>query len=184
MPKRVFVSLGSNIEKEQNLPEAIRMLAERCQLVAVSKVYETTPVGYDDQPSFLNAAVLIETSLDAAAFRQEILTQIEQQLNRVRTADKFAPRTIDADIILYNDDVLDLDAHHHIPDPDLVQFAHVAVPIADLDPDMCHPETGERLDQIAQRLRNQAGAAAIWERDDIRLDANPSSRLERRSGKS
>jgi 2-amino-4-hydroxy-6-hydroxymethyldihydropteridine diphosphokinase len=184
MPKRVFVSLGSNIEKERNLPEAIRLLAERCRLVAVSKVYETTPVGYDGQPSFLNAAVLIETSLDAAAFRQQILNQIEQQLNRVRTADKFAPRTIDADIILYDEDVLDLDAHHHIPDPDLLRFAYVAVPIADLDPGMRHPETGEGLGQIAQRLRNEAGAAAFWERGDIRLDVNPSSQLERRTGRS
>lgn len=182
MPKRVFVSLGSNIEKEQNLPEAIRLLAERCQLVAASKVYETTPVGYDDQPSFLNAAVLIETDLDAATFKHQVLAHIERELNRVRTADKFAPRTIDADIILYDDDVLDLDADHHIPDPDLMRFAHVAVPIADLDPDMCHPESGERLGQIAQRLRNQAGAAAIWERYDIRLDANPSSQLDRRTG--
>jgi len=149
---RVFVSLGSNIDKRRNLPAAVRLLSRLCNVVAVSKVYETIPVGLEDQPHFWNAAALVETMLDAKSFRQEVLVCIEKRLNRVRTSDKNAPRTIDADITLFNDEVFDLDAEHPIPDPDLLLFPHVAIPIADLAPDMSHPVTGEKLKVLAERL--------------------------------
>ncbi len=171
---RVFISLGSNIDKEKNLPAAIQLLAERSRLVAVSSIYETAPVGSQDQPLFWNAAALVKTELDAAAFRQQVLVQIEQQLKRVRTADPNAPRTIDADLILFNTDIFELDDTHHIPDPDFLKYPHVAVPIAELDPELRHPETGEPLQEIAQRLMRQAargGAATLWRREDVRLGA-------------
>jgi 2-amino-4-hydroxy-6-hydroxymethyldihydropteridine diphosphokinase len=175
---QIVVSLGSNIDKERNLPEAVRWLSRHCRLLAVSNVYETCPVGLEDQPTFLNAAVLLESELDAAAFRLEILAPLERALHRVRTADKNAPRTIDADLTLFNDAVFDLDADHPIPDPDLLQAAHVAVPVAEIVPDMHHPETGELLAGIAQRLRLESISGdkpALWERPDIELPKNPRS---------
>ena len=114
MKNRIFVLLGSNIEKEKNLPAAVGYLEEWCRVRALSDVYETCPVGLEDQPIFFNAAVLVESSMDALQFRQEVLEKIEAKLKRVRTSDKNAPRTIDADLVLFNDDVLDLDADHHI----------------------------------------------------------------------
>lgn len=160
MTNRAVVLLGSNINKEKNLPAAVRLLRQMAEVLAVSSVYETAAVGGGRpetdrgarQPNFFNAAVLVETPLGAADFKQHVLAQIEARLRRVRTADPNAPRTIDADLVLFNDQVFDLDERHHIPDPDLLRFAHAAGPVAELLPEMAHPETGEPLREIATRL--------------------------------
>jgi 2-amino-4-hydroxy-6-hydroxymethyldihydropteridine diphosphokinase len=171
----VFIILGSNINKERNLPEAVRRLGRLGRMVAVSSVYETLPVGRPDQPNFLNAAVRIETGLTAAQVKEAILGQIEKQLGRRRTADKNAPRTIDADLVLFNDEIFDYTYNgrrHHIPDPDLLNFPHVAAPVAELAPEMLHPETAEPLSAIAQRLLAAAtsdGKVPLWQRPDIIL---------------
>lgn len=155
---RIFVLLGSNIEKERNLPAAARLLTECCQVTAFSRVFETEPVGLEEQPHFLNAGALVESHLSAPAFRERVLSRIERELGRVRTSDKNAPRTIDADIILFGQAVFDLDEDHHIPDPDLIRFPHVAVPISELAPEMPHPESGEPLARIAARLASDEQA--------------------------
>lgn len=148
---RVFVALGSNIDPERNLPEAVLRLSQRCHLVAVSPVYETAPVGTTDQARFLNAAALVETDLGAAELKERVLRAIELEMGRVRSDDKNAPRTIDLDIALFGDQVLDL-GKGHIPDPDILRYRHVAVPLADLAPERVHPETGQTLSEIAQGL--------------------------------
>ncbi len=175
MTNRVYVSLGSNINKERNLPAAVQLLGELCRVLASSAAYETAPVGLEKQPLFFNAAVLVETEKDAASFSKDILARVEQELERVRTIDKNAPRTIDLDITLFNQEVFDLDSQHHIPDPDLLRRPHVAVPIAELSPDLAHPETGEPLAQIAARLVQesaQSGAVPLVKRTDVVLNAN------------
>ncbi len=148
---RVFISLGSNIDSERNLQEAVRRLASHCTLVAVSPVYETSPVGKTDQPNFLNAATLIETDLTAAELKTEVLQGIEQDLGRVRTEDKNAPRTIDLDISLFGEAVFELEGRH-IPDPEILRYPHIAIPLADLAPGQRHPETGQTLQRIADSL--------------------------------
>jgi 2-amino-4-hydroxy-6-hydroxymethyldihydropteridine diphosphokinase len=163
-PHRVYIALGSNIEPEQNLREAIRQLAARCTLLAVSPVYQTRPVGKTDQPDFMNAAALIETELEPAALKAQVLQEIERTLGRVRSADKNAPRTIDLDITLYSDQVLDL-GQRHIPDPDLLRYPHIAVPMSDLAPQYVHPESGEKLQEIAERMPS----AGLVPRPDIEL---------------
>lgn len=171
---RVFLILGSNINKERNLPRAVALLREMCRVAAVSSVYETAPVGLEAQPPFFNAAVLVETELGPAEIKQQVIGAIERALKRRRTLDKNAPRTIDVDIVLFNDAVLDYDPgdgrFRHIPDPDLRKFLHVAVPMAQLAPDLRHPETGETLAQIAAELQSAAsdsGSVPIWQRPDI-----------------
>jgi 2-amino-4-hydroxy-6-hydroxymethyldihydropteridine diphosphokinase len=174
MHNRIFISLGSNIDREQNLPKAVQLLGDSCRIIAVSSVYETTPVGLEEQPCFWNAAVLVETTFDALTFRREVLGQVESRLRRVRTTDRNAPRTIDADITLFNDEIFQLDEKHHIPDPDLLKFTHVAVPTAELDPDMPHPETGETLSVLAKRLVEEdkiEGRPALWRKPEIKLPA-------------
>jgi 2-amino-4-hydroxy-6-hydroxymethyldihydropteridine diphosphokinase len=167
MTNQIIISIGSNINKEVNLPLAIQLLAEKCQLIAASPVYETVPVGLINQANFFNAAVLIETNLDALQFKQQILIPIEQQLSRIRSAEKNAPRTIDLDISLFNNEIQDIDQNHHIPDPDLLKFPHVAVPIADIVPNLRHPETGETMGNIAARLLERTEKNVLWERPDI-----------------
>jgi 2-amino-4-hydroxy-6-hydroxymethyldihydropteridine diphosphokinase len=181
MTNRVFVSLGSNVDKEKNLHAAIKLLQEIGRLLAASSVYETAPIEttgegspvQEDRPLFWNAAVLMETTLDPAGFRRDVLEQVERQLDRRRTADRNAPRTIDADLTLFNDDVFKLDAKHPIPDPDLLRFAHVAVPIAELAPELNHPQSGVTLGQIAERLLQEAAEEnrpLPFKRPDILLD--------------
>jgi 2-amino-4-hydroxy-6-hydroxymethyldihydropteridine diphosphokinase len=156
-PNRVFITLGSNIEPQKHLRAAVRRLSRHVDVVAVSPVYRTAPVGTTDQPHFLNAAVQIATPLAPEALKQTVLAPIEQALGRVRTEDKNAPRTIDLDIALFNYAVLDY-AGHHVPDPDLLAYPHVVVPLSDLAPYYVHPETGATLAEIAGGMEQRAMA--------------------------
>jgi 2-amino-4-hydroxy-6-hydroxymethyldihydropteridine diphosphokinase len=153
---KVVIALGSNINKARNLPLAVVMLREMCLVTAVAAMYETRPVGLVEQPNFWNTAVLIETDMTPTQIKQTVISVIETKLNRVRHADPNAPRTIDADIILFNDFVGEYDGGdgrlRPLPDPDLLNYPHVAVPVAELLPDMPHPVTGQRLADLAERL--------------------------------
>ena len=153
---RAVILLGSNIRKEENLPAAVALLREYCTVVAVSPVYETLPVGPEAAPTFFNAAVLLETPLQPAAIKAQILAQIERKLKRVRTDDKNAPRTIDLDLVLFNNEVLEYNGRH-VPDPELACFPHMAIPVADIVPHLVHPERGEPMRAIAERLRGEIG---------------------------
>ena len=149
----VLIALGSNVDKEQKLPAAVALLRQhpRLQVLAVSPTYVTTALAADGshaaQADFHNAAVLAETDLSAGELRAELRT-LETALGRVRTADKFAPRPIDLDIAFFGDAVLDLDGKH-VPDPNVLRYAHIAVPLAAVAPDFAHPETGQTLAAIA-----------------------------------
>jgi 2-amino-4-hydroxy-6-hydroxymethyldihydropteridine diphosphokinase len=172
---RVFLTLGSNIDKEQNLPAAVRILGDMATVIAVSSVYETKPSGTANQPRFFNAAVLIETPLDPLAIKEHVIEEIESALDRERQEDRNAPRTIDIDIALFNDDVVDYTPSdgrkRHVPDADLLLSVHAIVPIAELAADKKHPETGESLGEIAERLQADADENTIRLRKDISLAA-------------
>jgi 2-amino-4-hydroxy-6-hydroxymethyldihydropteridine diphosphokinase len=151
---RAFVALGSNIQPERYLPQAVQRLAERTRLLAVSRVYESRPVGRTDQPAFLNAAVLVETGLGAVGFKEQVLAEIERELGRVRTADRNAPRTLDLDLALWNDEVLEVGGRR-IPDPEIVRQPFIARPLADLAPHYRHPEEDRSLLEIAEGLGDE-----------------------------
>lgn len=97
---------------------------------------------------------MIETDLTADAIRNT-LRRIEVDLGRLRTEDKYAPRTIDLDLCLLGDQVLET-SEFKLPDPDILSLAHLTVPMAELAPDYLHPVTGEALQAIADRLRPEA----------------------------
>jgi 2-amino-4-hydroxy-6-hydroxymethyldihydropteridine diphosphokinase len=156
MANVVYLSLGSNIEPAENLRAAIEQLAAQTKLIAVSSVWETKPVGLAKQPNFLNAAAIVETSLTAEQFKQEVIGPIEQGLGRVRQADKNAPRPIDIDIMLFNRQILQL-GQRHIPSPEIIERPFVAIPLAEIAPDYQHPEVGQTLAEIARKFEvNQA----------------------------
>lgn len=144
-----YLSLGSNIEPVKNLRAALELLVAKTRLIAVSSVWETAPVGLTKQPNFLNAAVVVETPLTAAQLKQDVLAAIEQQLGRVRQADKNAPRPIDLDIVLFNREIFQL-GRRHIPDPEIIERPFIAIPLAEIAPDYVHPELGRTLAEIAQ----------------------------------
>lgn len=149
MPQ-VLIAVGSNIERERNLPLAFARLRRHAEirLIAISPIYESPAAGTaTPQPAYYNAAARIETELAPAALKAALL-DIEAALGRVRTADKFAARPIDLDIALYERLILDLNGRH-IPDPDILRRPYIAVPLADLAPDWIHPEIGLTLRQIA-----------------------------------
>jgi len=164
---RAFLALGSNIAPEENLPAAVRLLAAFGTVRKVSSVWETLPVGFTDQPNFLNAALLLETDLSARDLWLDAIRKIEQSLHRVRDRhNRNAPRTIDIDIALFNRNVLTIE-HRRIPDPDLLERPFLAIPLAELDPDYVHPQTGQTLSGIAARFPIDTSTMRL--RDDVPL---------------
>ncbi len=147
--------LGSNIQPEQNLPLAAERLRRRVTILQASSVWETPSVG-SGGPNFLNAALLVLTPVEAADLKLQVLRPLEAQMGRVRSADKNAPRTIDLDIIAFDEKVLD---------PTVWLYAHRAVPVAEILPDY-QSEEGEYLRDVAWRL---SSATSIKLRPDVSL---------------
>ena len=174
---RAYLSLGSNIEPERNLPAAVRELRAFGRVLGVSSVWESAPfdaVGTaatdratrQETKNFLNAAVLLETELSPAELYDKAIAVIERRLGRVRDPhDKNAPRTIDIDLSLFNRDVLQV-AGHSIPDPEIAKRPFVAIPLAELDPDYVHPVENRKLADITADLTSTSG---LRPRPDVRL---------------
>ena len=139
---RACLCLGSNIEPEANIQQAVALLKEMTNVEGLSNCYETSAVG-SDGPNFLNMAACLLTTMDSAAIKGNIIQPIEQRLGRVRQPDKNAPRTIDLDLIVYDYEVLD---------PTLWQRVHLALPFSELVPDLVEPESGKTLKEVAERL--------------------------------
>jgi 2-amino-4-hydroxy-6-hydroxymethyldihydropteridine diphosphokinase len=114
----VYVAVGSNIDPERNIPEALRRLAENVTVGATSRFYRTEPLGRPGQPPFLNGVVRVRTALDAEILKFKVLRGIEKALGRERTADTYAPRTIDLDILLFDTAMIERPGLR-IPDPDI-----------------------------------------------------------------
>jgi len=150
---RAVVAVGSNIERERHLPEAIRLLRRHddIQVERVSRLYESPSVGGPaDAPEFFNAAVLVCTRLSPTSLRSQ-LREIEDVLGRERTGDPNAPRTVDLDVVYYADTAADFDGWR-LPDPQAATAAHVAIPVAEVVPDWRDPETGRSAREIAEQL--------------------------------
>lgn len=161
----VLLSLGSNIDAESNLAAAVRLLREEGRVLAVSPVYETEPVGTAGQPPFLNAALMIETSLGPVAFKRDVIGEIERMLGRVRDPrDRNAPRTIDVDIAIWEGGA---DGPVPDPDPSISRWAHLAIPLADIAPGRYLRGDGRTLATIAVDLL--AAGPAPRPRPDVNL---------------
>ena len=108
MPHEVVIGLGSNIDPEANLEQAVQELKSRFKVSKRSQWTRTKPIGIQDQPDFYNGALLMETELEQQSLKKE-LKQIEDILGRDRSLPKFGPRTIDLDILIWNKKVVDED---------------------------------------------------------------------------
>ena len=149
---KAFIGLGSNLgDREANIRQALEQLEQlpETTLVRGSSLYDTEPVGVPDQPNFLNGVVEVETFL---APRQLLwnLMLIERRLGRVRTQ-RWGPRVIDLDLLLYADQVLD-EPDLQVPHPHMTQRSFVMVPLVELEPLLVHPVTGQTMLAILQRL--------------------------------
>lgn len=160
----VYIALGANLDSERNLSLAVQRLSAFCRIDAVSPVYESPPIDGSDQPCYLNAMARAYTALPPRELKLGVLRAIEAELGRVRTDDPNAARPIDLDLVMYGDRVQSTD-EVRVPAEGIARFAHVAIPLADLAPELRHPETDETMASIADRLRG-AGLAL---RDDVVL---------------
>lgn len=139
---RAFISIGSNIgDRLHHLIEAVRALHANStsEVLAVSSIYETAPVGLTDQADFLNLVVQIETDLGAHDLLS-VCQSIENELGRVRDI-RWGPRTVDLDILLYNKDNVGTE-DLLIPHPRMHERAFVLIPLLEIEPAVTHPTTG------------------------------------------
>ena len=137
-----YVGLGANVgPREVTLLRAVDLLAEAddVDVLAVSQLRESDPVGMVDQPRFLNGAARIDTSLPPRALL-ELLLRIEQSLGRVR-AERWGPRTVDLDLLVYGDLTVD-EPGLRVPHPRLHERRFVLEPLAELDPELVVPGLG------------------------------------------
>ncbi len=135
-----FVAIGSNINPRDNIPRALTMLNAYLPVAAISNFYKTAAVGPSAQPDFFNGVVKIRTAHQPREIKFDILRKIEERLGRVRSADKFAPRTIDLDLILCGTLVID-EPGLVLPDQAIRHYPFVAIPLRELAPDLPLPDT-------------------------------------------
>lgn len=139
---RVYLSLGSNLDPRRHLPAAIRELRERFGELIVSPAYRSTAVGFDGA-EFVNLAVGLDTILSPEALN-DWLHALENRHGRRRDVPRYSDRTLDIDIVFYDDQVLNGPGHLQIPRDEL-QHAFVLRPIADIAPDFRHPVSGRSM---------------------------------------
>lgn len=146
-----FLALGSNINPEKNILDAARLLAEHVKIIKSSKIYITEPLQGRVQTEYWNCVLKIETDIEPSRLKQEVLRSIESELGRTRTLDKYASRTMDIDLILYEDLQVRTD-DMIIPDPAIRERAFLAVPLCEVQPDLAMPDTKEAICEIAKKL--------------------------------
>lgn len=168
-----WIGLGANLgDREATLRDAVRLLRRLGRVSAVSSLYETAPVGYLDQPSFLNAVVGLETHASAETVLL-VLQGIERAHGRRRTFPN-APRTLDLDLLLFDGRVLD-EPNLTLPHPRLHERAFVMAPLAEVASRLRHPRLGQTIAELAASLGDVSGnvwriAGPEWADDDALSD--------------
>lgn len=137
------LSLGSNINPELNLFAAWQSLKQRVEIRESSAIWKSPPYG-SDGPNFLNAAVLISSEFNLEELKWVFLRSLESHLGRVRTDNKYAPRTIDLDVVIFENEVVDAA---------IWEQAFLAVPCAQILPEIMNPHTRQTLSQTAEILK-------------------------------
>lgn len=157
---KVYIAFGSNIgDRYQVVEEAFKLLeANGMRILKKSKIYETEPYGYEDQPPFINGALLVETEFSCRE-ALEALLRIELELGRVRLF-KWGPRNIDLDIIFYNDELYS-EEDLKVPHPDMQNRAFVLRPLHDICPEYIHPVYKKSVETLLFELERKMDSSSI-----------------------
>jgi 2-amino-4-hydroxy-6-hydroxymethyldihydropteridine diphosphokinase len=155
----VYLGLGSNLEDRMgNLEAAVGYLRQRLTIEQVSSVYETEPMGYEDQPLFLNAVMSAATELEPLEILR-FVKRIESDLGR-RPGFRNAPRPIDIDILFYGDRVIQ-SSELTIPHPAIPERAFVLVPLAEIAPGYVHPTEMKEVNELLDRVSGVDGVKLV-----------------------
>jgi len=146
MPHKATLLLGSNINPSHNLPLAFAYLKSKVKINKYSRVWQTAAVG-SEGPDFLNAAVEIHSELSQHQIKKVLIHEIETNLGRTRTTNKNDPRTIDIDIILFEDRIID---------HELWKKSFIALPVSDIHPTLINPEDGMTLREKSIELMGKS----------------------------
>ncbi|HEY1772139.1 MAG TPA: 2-amino-4-hydroxy-6-hydroxymethyldihydropteridine diphosphokinase [Gammaproteobacteria bacterium] len=150
---RVYVAIGSNVEAERHVTMAVQALRGRFGVLQLSPIYRNHAVGFDGD-DFLNAVAGLDSALDVAALKAA-LDEIEVDCGRQRGAARFAPRTLDLDLLLFGDTV---EAAAKLPRADILRYSFVLKPLADIAAAERHPVTGLTYAQHWSEFEGEGGA--------------------------
>ncbi len=163
---RVYLSLGSNIgQREQHLAKAINALEEKTKVTNKSQIYESEPWGETDQQWFLNLCLEIETDLPPEKL-YELIEEIETTLKKEKTT-KYGPRTIDIDILFYDELILNnepLSINHYpltIPHPRLTERQFVLLPLKEIAPSLVHPIDKKTITELQSEC-SDTSIVRLW----------------------
>jgi 2-amino-4-hydroxy-6-hydroxymethyldihydropteridine diphosphokinase len=148
---RIFIALGSNIRPAENIKKAVRRVSEKMRINSISTVYCTEPEGRPEQPLYYNCVLEAESDLSPEEIKFHILRPIESQMGRARSDDKDAPRTIDLDLIAYDDLVLRSELLT-LPDPLIAVRPFLAIPLAEIAPDFVVSDRNLPIKEIASTM--------------------------------
>ncbi|MBF0499734.1 MAG: 2-amino-4-hydroxy-6-hydroxymethyldihydropteridine diphosphokinase [Candidatus Riflebacteria bacterium] len=151
---QVFIAIGANINPAENVLAAVRTLTHQVKVVAISTFFSTQPIGQPDQPMFYNGVLEAKTDILPEILKFNVLRKIENDLGRKRTEDKYAPRTIDLDLILYGDLALQTTGLI-LPDPEISTRPFLAFPLYELAPDLILPTLETSLEEIIKGMTQE-----------------------------
>ncbi|MEA3442756.1 MAG: 2-amino-4-hydroxy-6-hydroxymethyldihydropteridine diphosphokinase [Chloroflexota bacterium] len=155
MMNTVYLSLGSNSgDREENLSQALALLSQKVKLEKTSSIYETEPMGYKEQPLFLNLACQITTDLNPGELL-ELAKRIEKKLGRIPGFPD-SPRPIDIDILLYDDKIIAM-PDLIIPHPRIQERAFVLIPLSEIAPELIHSELNKSIGEMAAAVAGSEG---------------------------